>query len=59
MKPRFSDLLEAENHLGWRGVIVTDQGDNPYDFVSRYFAPWMGVDEDPVTGSAHTVLAPY
>ncbi len=34
-------------------------GSGPYDFVSRYFAPWMGVDEDPVTGSAHTVLAPY
>ena len=30
-----------------------------YDFVSRYFAPWVGIDEDPVTGSAHTVLAPY
>ena len=59
LKPRFSDLLETENPLGWRGVIVTAQGANPYDFVSRYFAPWMGVDEDPVTGSAHTVLAPY
>jgi PhzF family phenazine biosynthesis protein len=59
LRPRFSDLLEAENTLGWRGVIVTAKGDEPYDFVSRYFAPWMGVDEDPVTGSAHTVLAPY
>ena len=29
------------------------------DFVSRYFAPWVGVDEDPVTGSSHCVLAPY
>ena len=30
-----------------------------YDFQSRYFAPWVGIPEDPVTGSAHTVLAPY
>jgi hypothetical protein len=30
-----------------------------YHFVSRYFAPWVGIPEDPVTGSAHTVLAPY
>jgi len=43
-----------------RGVIVTCQGDNqPYNFVSRYFAPWVGIPEDPVTGSAHTVLAVY
>jgi len=59
LKPRFRDLLEVEDTLGWRGVIVTAQGAGRYDFVSRYFAPWMGVDEDPVTGSAHTVLAPY
>jgi predicted PhzF superfamily epimerase YddE/YHI9 len=37
---------------------VTARG-KTHDFVSRYFAPYMGVDEDPVTGSAHTVLAPY
>jgi len=30
-----------------------------YDFVSRYFAPWVGIPEDPVTGSAHTVLGVY
>jgi PhzF family phenazine biosynthesis protein len=44
-----------------RGVIVTAQADadRGYDFVSRFFAPRVGVAEDPVTGSAHTVLAPY
>lgn len=43
-----------------RGVIVTARGeDGAYDFVSRFFAPAVGVDEDPVTGSAHCVLAPY
>lgn len=41
-----------------RGVIVTAAGDD-VDFVSRFFAPQSGVDEDPVTGSAHTKSAPY
>jgi PhzF family phenazine biosynthesis protein len=41
-----------------RAVIVTAPGDT-VDFVSRFFAPRVGVDEDPVTGSAHTVLIPY
>ena len=43
-----------------RGVIVTARASSGVaDFVSRFFAPAMGVDEDPVTGSAHCVLAPY
>lgn len=43
-----------------RGVIVTAQSDDPqFDFVSRFFAPAVGVDEDPVCGSAHCCLAPY
>ena len=41
------------------GIIVTARGDAGYDFVSRYFHPWVGVDEDPVTGSAHCLLATY
>ncbi len=41
-----------------RGVIVTAPGDD-VDFVSRFFAPKVGVPEDPVTGSAHTVLTPF
>lgn len=41
-----------------RGIIVTAPGDEA-DFVSRFFAPAAGVDEDPVTGSAHTMLTPY
>jgi PhzF family phenazine biosynthesis protein len=40
------------------GVIVTAPGER-HDFVSRYFAPGIGIDEDPVTGSIHCVLAPY
>jgi len=42
-----------------RGVIVTARGSGEFDFVSRFFAPGAGVDEDPVTGSAHTALGPY
>jgi PhzF family phenazine biosynthesis protein len=41
------------------GVIVTAPGDEIYDFVSRYFAPAKGIPEDPVTGAAHCMLAPY
>lgn len=41
-----------------RGIIVTAAG-NDVDFVSRFFAPQSGIDEDPVTGSAHTTLIPY
>jgi PhzF family phenazine biosynthesis protein len=41
------------------GVIVTAQGDGSYDFVSRYFAPAKGIPEDPVTGAAHCMLAPF
>ena len=41
------------------GVIVTAAGDGTYDFVSRYFAPAKGIPEDPVTGAAHCMLAPY
>jgi predicted PhzF superfamily epimerase YddE/YHI9 len=43
-----------------RGVIATARSESPpYDFISRFFAPRVGVDEDPVTGSAHCVLAPF
>jgi PhzF family phenazine biosynthesis protein len=43
-----------------RGVIVTSRSADPrFDFISRFFAPAVGVDEDPVTGSSHTVLVPY
>lgn len=45
-----------------RGVVATARAEDPtrgYDFVSRCFFPALGIDEDPVTGSAHTALAPY
>ncbi len=54
LKPDFKIL----NELDCRGVIATAKGDQ-VDFVSRFFAPQSGIDEDPVTGSAHTSLTPY
>jgi PhzF family phenazine biosynthesis protein len=52
--------LRAIVTLGVRGVIVTARSASAgRDFVSRFFAPGAGVDEDPVTGSAHCALAPY
>lgn len=46
--------------LGYRGVIVTSKSNlENYDFVSRYFAPGVGINEDPVTGSAHCCLGPF
>ena len=50
--------VRAEDHT-LVGVIVTAQGDSSSHFVSRFFAPWAGIDEDPVTGSAHSVLGPF
>jgi len=48
------------NDISTRGVIVTSRSDDTrYDFVSRFFAPALGIDEDPVTGAAHCWLAPY
>jgi PhzF family phenazine biosynthesis protein len=44
--------------LPWLGAIVTARGEQ-HDFVSRYFAPAIGINEDPVTGSTHCLLIPY
>ncbi len=54
LKPDFNRITESDT----RGVIVTARSVK-YDFVSRFFAPAVGVNEDPVTGSAHTILIPY
>uniref|UniRef100_A0A023GFE6 Phenazine biosynthesis-like domain-containing protein n=1 Tax=Amblyomma triste TaxID=251400 RepID=A0A023GFE6_AMBTT len=60
LKPSSAEMLHAENDDRVRGVAVTVRGsDGDYDFLSRYFSPWNGIPEDPVTGSAHTVLGPY
>ncbi len=74
-KTRFDYLIELDSEqtlralrpdiaalraLDARGVIVTARANTPgYDFVSRFFAPGSGIDEDPVTGSAHCCLGPF
>ena len=50
--------LHVLKELNARGVIITAPG-KEVDFVSRFFAPGSGVEEDPVTGSAHTTLTPF
>lgn len=56
LKPNVTALAA----LPVRGVIVTSPSDTPkFDFLSRFFAPAVGVNEDPVTGSAHCALGPY
>jgi predicted PhzF superfamily epimerase YddE/YHI9 len=55
LKPDFRALTE----LPYRGIVVTAESSEGYDFVSRFFAPASGIDEDPVTGSAHCSLGPF
>jgi PhzF family phenazine biosynthesis protein len=56
LTPDFARLREMQ----MRGVMITSTSDDPrFDFVSRYFAPGAGIDEDPVTGSAHCCLGPF
>ena len=54
LKPDIQQILKSKT----RGIICTAPS-RKYDFVSRFFAPAVGVNEDPVTGSAHTMLIPY
>jgi len=59
VRPDYGKLLSVKNRGCIQGLIVTSKGPEGFDFCSRYFGPWEGINEDPVTGSAHTVLAPY
>jgi PhzF family phenazine biosynthesis protein len=62
LAPDLGAIARIARRDGIRGVIATASASSPdagYDFVSRFFAPADGIPEDPVTGSAHTALAPY
>ncbi|XP_041486061.1 phenazine biosynthesis-like domain-containing protein isoform X3 [Lytechinus variegatus] len=66
LTPNISKFMSHHNTGEVKGVIVTvkasgevNEDGTPYDFFSRYFAPWNGILEDPVTGAAHTVLSDY
>jgi PhzF family phenazine biosynthesis protein len=56
---RLTPDFQALRQLRTRGVVVTARGKEKYDMVSRFFAPAVGVSEDPVTGSAHCALGPW
>jgi len=59
LDPDYHQLKQMDFDFEIHGLIVTAKSDtDEYDFVSRTFVPWEGIDEDPVTGSAHTVLGP-
>ncbi len=55
LKPQFQAVAD----LNGRGLLVSAEGEDQYDFVSRGFFPQTGINEDPATGSAHTTLTPY
>ncbi len=55
LSPDFAALARLDRP----GVVVTARGEDEFDFTSRYFAPAKGIDEDPVTGGAHCMLAPF
>ncbi|XP_028844987.1 phenazine biosynthesis-like domain-containing protein 1 [Denticeps clupeoides] len=63
IRPDPEKMLHCDSSGNIKGIVVTIKGDRTspptYDFFSRYFAPWHGVTEDPVTGSTHTILAAY
>jgi len=59
LTPNMVALAEVDLGETALGVSVTAPGTKGFDFSSRFFGPWVGVDEDPVTGMAHTVLGPY
>lgn len=58
LNPNF-ELMKKIHCNSIKGVGVTCIGNGKYDFISRYFNPWAGVNEDPVTGSVHTLLSAY
>ncbi|GAA0107744.1 PhzF family phenazine biosynthesis protein [Clostridium tertium] len=59
LKPNFEILKSLKFKSDVKGIGVTCRGNEKYDFISRYFNPWAGINEDPVTGSVHTLLANY
>jgi PhzF family phenazine biosynthesis protein len=57
--PDFEKMKALRLEMDIKGVGITCIGNEKYDFISRYFNPWAGVNEDPVTGSVHTLLVSY
>ncbi|MBU5483765.1 PhzF family phenazine biosynthesis protein [Clostridium sp. MSJ-11] len=58
LTPNFEGMKNLNFNIDVKGVGVTTKG-REYDFITRYFNPWAGINEDPVTGTVHTALAKY
>ena len=56
--PDYNQLIKVQQPEDLESIIVTAESQK-YDFVSRFFGPWIGINEDPVTGAAHTTLGKY
>ncbi|MDF2678740.1 MAG: phenazine biosynthesis protein PhzF [Bacillota bacterium] len=59
LKPNFEKMKNLKFEMDVKGIGVTCIGNDKYDFITRYFNPWAGINEDSVTGSVHTLLASY
>jgi PhzF family phenazine biosynthesis protein len=58
IKPDYKRLLQSNSEI--KEIVITSRSDDEsYDYLLRSFCPWIGIDEDPVTGSVHSVLAGY
>ncbi len=57
LTPNFPALIESHDSIS--GLLITAKGDGEFDFHSRFFWPWSGGEEDPVTGATHTFMAKY
>lgn len=58
ISPSYHLMVKSNPHI--KEVVITSRSDDPrYDFLLRSFCPWIGIDEDPVTGSVHSILAGF
>lgn len=57
IQPDFKKLVASDDQI--KEVVITCAAEKPYDYLLRSFCPWIGIDEDPVTGSVHAALAPF
>ncbi|MDP9046762.1 MAG: PhzF family phenazine biosynthesis protein, partial [Bacteroidota bacterium] len=58
LSPDFAAMVKADKNLG-EVVVTAPSTGNDYDFYSRCFCPWIGIDEDPVTGASHSLMAAF
>ena len=59
LSPQMDRFMSCPSSMPVKAVIITEQGPGEYDYLCRFFSPWFGVDEDPVTGRWHLILKFY